>query len=275
MRLGLVLCTICASGCAACWAGDPYGPFLRGDSNRDGSVDISDRVTDLNALFLGGPEPFCLDWADVNDDGRFDVSDPVFGLNHLFRGGAAPPPPGPDTPGYDETDDEWECGLSPPDDGACFVDLDSDLVGLRFEANHDLCELSVEEARAGVTFTVTMSLDEAIVAVRSRPTDAGHCQRRGPSGLFLRTSIEGGDEFYGIVDTGLCAPQDNGPVTLAPGAYEVSIEWNGLNWMGPSDTGEPFGEPFPPGEYAYVIRAWGDVDGEEFFVECRMPVWLF
>ncbi|MBN1441249.1 MAG: hypothetical protein JXA90_01005, partial [Planctomycetes bacterium] len=34
--------------------------FLRGDSNRDGSVDLSDGVSTLGYLFLGWSLPLCL-----------------------------------------------------------------------------------------------------------------------------------------------------------------------------------------------------------------------
>src|SRR5262245_28816578 len=65
--------------------------FLRGDPNADGAVDLSDAVSILLRLFLGGEETTCRSAADTNDDGAVDVSDPVTLLNALFLGG---PPPG-------------------------------------------------------------------------------------------------------------------------------------------------------------------------------------
>ena len=66
--------------------------FLRGDSNADGEVDLSDAVYSLSWLFLGGPRLSCEDAADTDDDGRLNVTDAVYTLNFLFLGGAVPPP---------------------------------------------------------------------------------------------------------------------------------------------------------------------------------------
>jgi hypothetical protein len=70
--------------------------FRRGDSNDDGSVDLTDGVFVLNYLFLGGPAPECLDAANTNADENIDLADGVFVLNYLFLGGPPPPAPGPD-----------------------------------------------------------------------------------------------------------------------------------------------------------------------------------
>ena len=61
----------------------------------DGSLDLSDAIFVLAFLFLGGPEPECLESADSNDDGALDITDGVHLLNFLFTGGPAPPAPGP------------------------------------------------------------------------------------------------------------------------------------------------------------------------------------
>jgi hypothetical protein len=74
--------------------------FRRGDSNGDGTLDISDAIHLLGFLFLGGPAVLsCEDAADANGDGTLDLSDAVYVLLFLFQGGAAPPAPGPDTCG--------------------------------------------------------------------------------------------------------------------------------------------------------------------------------
>lgn len=77
--------------------GIPEGaPYLRGDANGDGSVDISDGISTLTGLFAGGQLPACLAALDANDDGRVDVADPIFLFQYLFAGGESPPPPFPD-----------------------------------------------------------------------------------------------------------------------------------------------------------------------------------
>ena len=67
--------------------------FVRGDSNGDDQVNISDAQTTLNYLFLGGPSPRCWDAADANDDGRVDVSDSIATLQFLFLGRERLPEP--------------------------------------------------------------------------------------------------------------------------------------------------------------------------------------
>jgi hypothetical protein len=71
------------------------GAFLRGDSNGDDRVDISDAIGTLLYLFVGGIEPSCADAADTNDDGELDISDAVETLQYLFAGGRYPAYPFP------------------------------------------------------------------------------------------------------------------------------------------------------------------------------------
>ncbi len=90
----------------------PPRPFVRGDSNRDGRVDIGDPVNTLNGIFQGSGSAFdvvCADRLDANDDGVVDISDSVFTLRWLFAGGNVPPAPGPVEPGHDATHDVGVC----------------------------------------------------------------------------------------------------------------------------------------------------------------------
>lgn len=81
--------------------------FIRGDSNRDSVVDISDAIKILLYLFRGD-ELSCLDAADVNDDGSIDISDATYLLSYLFRGGPMPSLPYSEA-GVDPTLDELIC----------------------------------------------------------------------------------------------------------------------------------------------------------------------
>ena len=65
-------------------------PFLRGDANSDGSIDISDGISILGYLFLGESQPGCLDSSDSDDSGQVDLSDGILIFNFLFLGGDAP-----------------------------------------------------------------------------------------------------------------------------------------------------------------------------------------
>jgi uncharacterized lipoprotein YddW (UPF0748 family) len=86
---------------------DEASLFIRGDSNGDGTPNISDAVATLSYLFSGGAEPACLDAADADDRGTVEITDAVYLLNHLFSGGQAPPAPYPDA-GADPTEDGLE-----------------------------------------------------------------------------------------------------------------------------------------------------------------------
>ena len=84
-------------------------PFLRGDSNRDFAVDISDVVFTLGYLFQGGSAPACADAMDANDDGALDISDAINTLFALYGGGAPVQFPGMSLAGFDPTADGLFC----------------------------------------------------------------------------------------------------------------------------------------------------------------------
>lgn len=103
----LLLATAVLSGPAAF---PQSTPFLRGDANDSGKVDISDAIATLGCLFSGSACAACADVADANDDGKVDLSDAVFTLGFLFGGGASIPEPFP-LPGLDPTTgDPNTCG---------------------------------------------------------------------------------------------------------------------------------------------------------------------
>jgi hypothetical protein len=67
--------------------------FVRADANADNDVNISDGIFVLNFLFIGGPEPTCLESADTNADGDLNITDGVYLFSFLFLGGDGIPPP--------------------------------------------------------------------------------------------------------------------------------------------------------------------------------------
>jgi hypothetical protein len=75
----------------------PLSPegFVRGDSNGDRSLDLSDAILSLGILFLGGKDAGCPEAMDVNGDGAIDISDPVSLLGFLYTGGLHPKEPWP------------------------------------------------------------------------------------------------------------------------------------------------------------------------------------
>ena len=71
--------------------------FLRGDSNADGDIDISDGVLVLIYLFLdGGASPPCLRSADPDGTGVIELSDAIYILRFLFLDGPPPEAPFPE-----------------------------------------------------------------------------------------------------------------------------------------------------------------------------------
>jgi hypothetical protein len=89
-------------------------PFLRGDANADGKVEMSDPIGVLRFLFTDQGQTSCLDAGDANDDGMVDISDALRVLLHLFHGTADIPLPGKDTCGSDPTSDGLSCRSYPP-----------------------------------------------------------------------------------------------------------------------------------------------------------------
>ncbi len=81
--------------------------MLRGDSNGDGFVGVSDAVTTLLSLFVGH-ELRCEDAADCDDDGTVAVNDPIVLLSHVYQGGPRPPAPYPNC-GTDRIADDLSC----------------------------------------------------------------------------------------------------------------------------------------------------------------------
>lgn len=65
-------------------------PFIRGDANRDGMVDLGDVIYLISYLYGGGAEPMPSEAGDVNCDGRIDLADVVYLINYLFRNGFPP-----------------------------------------------------------------------------------------------------------------------------------------------------------------------------------------
>jgi hypothetical protein len=66
-------------------------PFVRGDSNGDGSRNLADAIRILEVLFIPGSIGLsCSDSADCNDDGSVNLADAVTLLSYLFIPGAPP-----------------------------------------------------------------------------------------------------------------------------------------------------------------------------------------
>ncbi len=82
--------------------------FVRGDSNHDCMLDVSDPVYSVTWLFSGGPGHPCEDSADTNNDGVLNLADPIYLLNYLFQQGPSPSEPFP-LAGLDPDQDSLDC----------------------------------------------------------------------------------------------------------------------------------------------------------------------
>ena len=236
----------------------PRAAFLRGDSDGNLAVDITDAVHTLGSLFQGGPGPACEDAADSNDDGALDISDGIHTLGFLFLGSTAPPFPGPEVAGFDGTpDDPFRCGDSPlpvPEPTGT-----SSLPGVSFDLAGNPPVITLAQAARGVTFVYRTRIEADLPAVTSRPQDAGGCDRPDASGLSALEMIAGNGQSYCLCDMGRCG-RGNAETDLVVGVYEGRFEWDGRNWFGPSDFNNPKGEPFPPGTYTLRVTAAGTRD---------------
>ncbi|MCZ6792064.1 MAG: CotH kinase family protein [Planctomycetota bacterium] len=88
-------------------------PFVRGDANIDGDVDISDAVTILAHLFLGDAELRCIAAADANFSRDVDLSDAISILEFLFGGTAVLLKPFPAC-GHEPVGAGLSCDVGPP-----------------------------------------------------------------------------------------------------------------------------------------------------------------
>ena len=177
-------------------------------------------------------------------------------------------PPIPDDDDVAADDDD----AVPP--GTCAGVGTSTLPGvcIRIEPQDGLT--SLEAAAAGISIPYTVIVEAPLDDVVPMPQDAGQCGAPGPSGLIVFERLQGGGQVYCVCDEGLCAGPDSTPRTLAAGMTEGAFEWTGRNWTGPSDTGNPVGEPFPAGIYTLTVSAAGRYRGDNFIVADTFTVTL-
>jgi len=65
-------------------------PYVHGDANHDGNVNVLDVVYLISYIFSGGAEPSPMAAGDADCSGTIDISDAVFLISYIFSGGAAP-----------------------------------------------------------------------------------------------------------------------------------------------------------------------------------------
>lgn len=178
-------------------------------------------------------------------------------------------------------DGGWKC---PEEDGPwfplaqcgdCSVSSSSAVPGVSIAIEPERCAWSLEELSQGIEIPYTVTIEDEI---RLTPVaqDDGGCGRPDESGLIVFFEITGDDgQRYCVCDVGIC-PYTEDSVLLVPGTYPRTVSWNGTNWTGPSDTGNPYGPLFTPGEATLTVTAaYVDASGERRYIASRMPIYVY
>ena len=119
------------------------------------------------------------------------------------------------------------------------------------------CTATLAQAAAGLVIPYQIVIQSDVHDVVALPMDAGQCGQPDQSGLIPFPQIEGGGQKWCVCDTGLCMGPDTKPKLLVAGTFDASFKWDGVNWFGPSDTGNPKGSAFPVGGYTVTVKVKG------------------
>lgn len=151
----------------------------------------------------------------------------------------------------------------------CRVESTSDLAGVALEIEPSACVFTQTELADGVEFAYSYTIDSL---TDISPAAEFSCWR-DLDGNFPHThEIVGNGQRFCLCDVGLC-DENTSLMTLIPGTYRKVFGWTGTNWNGPSDTGNPLGEPFPPGTYTVTVRSSGsDAEGTPFEVTSSLVI---
>jgi hypothetical protein len=152
--------------------------------------------------------------------------------------------------------------LDPTSDGghlggpACNGPASSTLPGVSLTFP-DACRTYTQaEVAAGIELHYQVVVAADVAGLHPVAGDAGYCAQPGDSGLIVQFVIAGNEQSYCLCDTGRCFQQSFSTAPRA-GTYPATISWDGRNWTGPSDFGNPEGAPFPPGTYTLTLSARG------------------
>lgn len=138
--------------------------------------------------------------------------------------------------------------VQPPDE-PCSIDATSvDLPGATVHLEADSCSFVFAQ---GGQFRYTVDLNQSIdFTSESSGGGCGLCGVATDPETWVSFVIEGSDASYcPECNVGCCPPTEAVPVTLDVQSTEGTVDWPGLTWSGPSDTGNLPGDPFAPGSY--------------------------
>lgn len=129
---------------------------------------------------------------------------------------------------------------------------DEDVPGVRVHLETDKCTVFRGE---GGQFRYRVELNQSLdFTTESSAGSCGLCGESNDAETWTRFVIVGGEHAYcPECDVGCCPPTEAVETSLDIQTIEGTIDWPGLEWNGPSDTGsEPEGE-FPPGDYSATL----------------------
>jgi hypothetical protein len=157
----------------------------------------------------------------------------------------------------------------------CNVTSTSSLPGVSIAFHQPVaCEFTLAQAQAGIAIAYDVIVASDVAGVVPKPQDMGDCGQPGSSGLIPFERLQGGGQSYCLCDTGLCRAMPLPPRTLLAGRYTNTFSWDGKNWSGPSDTLNPQGAPFPPGDYTLNVSATGTRGTQSFTVSATLAIRL-
>lgn len=135
----------------------------------------------------------------------------------------------------------------------CFIDAtDESLPGVTIHLEADTCEFSSGQ---GGQFRYTVTLNQSLdFTTESSGGGCGLCWSESDPATWIDFRISGNQlQYCPECDVGCCPPTEPTESSLDAGSVEDTVDWPGLQWSGPSDTGNvPSGE-FPPGSYAATV----------------------
>ena len=128
---------------------------------------------------------------------------------------------------------------------------------VKIEFPKDGYTFTLAEAGKGIKIQYKIIVERDYQGVIPLPNGPSFHEPPGASGLHPREQISGKDQLYCLIDFGLGVPPKEVVKTLRKGTYVHSFEWDGRNWTGPSDFGNPKGKPFPAGTYDVTVTLRG------------------
>lgn len=128
---------------------------------------------------------------------------------------------------------------------------------VKFEFPNDGYTFTLAEAAKKIKIEYKIVIERDLEGMIPLPFGPSAAEPAGPSGLHPREQISGNKQLYCLMDFGLAPPPKEIVKTLKKGAYVHSFEWDGRNWTGPSDFGNPKGKPFPAGTYEVTVTMHG------------------